>query len=149
MTEKEYFSIHGWLRRNLVKIKCCSHCKTTTAKKYDWALRKGFTYTKNKDAFIELCRSCHLNYDYTEERADKVGRAHKKLNADSTNRKQHGVKLRKAVLQYSFDGNFIREWVSTVDVETTLGIDRASISSCCNGKRYYKSAGGFIWKYKH
>ena len=55
--------------------------------------------------------------------------------------------LSKPVLQYSKEGNFIKEWPSMMKVERELGIHNSSISMCCLEK--LKSAGGFIWKYKN
>ena len=54
-------------------------------------------------------------------------------------------KISKKVNQYDLQGNFIKMWKSTREVERTLGINHTSISFCCNGK--YKKAGGYIWKY--
>lgn len=48
------------------------------------------------------------------------------------------------VLQYTLDGEFIKEWPGQIDVLKELGINH--ISRVCKGKS--KSAGGFIWKYK-
>ena len=53
----------------------------------------------------------------------------------------------KPVLQFDLNGNFIREWPSTVKVEEETGIWQTSISACCLGKR--NSAGGYTWKYKN
>lgn len=50
-----------------------------------------------------------------------------------------------AIIQYDLNMVFIREWESTTDVENTLGIN--NIAGCLTGKR--KTAGGFIWVYKH
>lgn len=52
----------------------------------------------------------------------------------------------KPVLQYTKDGEFVREWDCLTDVERELGIFQSNISHCCSGKR--KSSGGFIWKYR-
>lgn len=52
----------------------------------------------------------------------------------------------RIILQYTEDGVFIKEWGSTMDIHRELGIDNSSISKCCRGK--YKTAGGFIWRYK-
>lgn len=56
-------------------------------------------------------------------------------------------KLSKPVLQYTLDGELIREWKSTMDVQRNLGYFQTSISACCLGK--YKSAYKFVWKYKN
>lgn len=50
----------------------------------------------------------------------------------------------KVVLQYTKDGEFVKEWICMRVAERTTGIK--SIDTVCNGNR--KSAGGFIWKYK-
>lgn len=50
---------------------------------------------------------------------------------------------RKKVLQFSIDGQFIKEWPSTAEVTRQTGI--TGISLCCRGKRH--KAGGYVWKY--
>lgn len=53
----------------------------------------------------------------------------------------------KAVLQFDNEGNFIAEYGSMREAERKLGISHSAIASCCLEGRY-KSAGGFVWKYK-
>ena len=55
-------------------------------------------------------------------------------------------KCSKRVLQFTLDGEFVREWPSTREIERQLGYNNANISACCLGKR--KSAYGFRWEYK-
>lgn len=52
----------------------------------------------------------------------------------------------KSVLQFSKDGEFIKEWGCIMDIERELNILHTSI--CNNLKGLSKSSGGFIWKYK-
>lgn len=52
----------------------------------------------------------------------------------------------KPVLQFTKDGEFVREWKSARDVQRNLGYFGTYISSCCTGK--HKSAYGFIWRFK-
>lgn len=55
--------------------------------------------------------------------------------------------VRKAVLQYSLDGEFIKEWSNATVASHGLGMNiHGDIGLVCKGKK--KSAGGFIWKYK-
>ena len=49
----------------------------------------------------------------------------------------------KPILQYDLDGNFIREWECTADVGKEA---QSNICFCLSGK--YKTAYGYIWKYK-
>lgn len=51
----------------------------------------------------------------------------------------------KKVLQYDLQGNFIRKWDCTMDIQRELGIANQHISACCLGK--YKSSNGYIWRY--
>lgn len=52
--------------------------------------------------------------------------------------------ISKTVLQYTLDGEFIREWPSTQECERN-GFHHGNIVKCCQGKR--KSADGFRWEY--
>lgn len=51
------------------------------------------------------------------------------------------------VLQYSIDGQFIKEYPSMREAERQTGIK--AIWQVCIGKKYRKTAGGYIWKYKN
>lgn len=55
-------------------------------------------------------------------------------------------KLSKTVYQYSLDGEFIKEWPSTQEVQRQLGYYNTYIGKCCLGK--FKQAYGYIWKYE-
>lgn len=50
----------------------------------------------------------------------------------------------KPILQYTLEGEFVREWECIKHAKNTLHIFH--ISEVCNGKQ--KTAGGFIWRYK-
>ena len=52
----------------------------------------------------------------------------------------------KSILQYSIDGEFLKEWGSAVDIKNELGFSNANICSCCKGN--LKTSSGYIWKYK-
>lgn len=51
----------------------------------------------------------------------------------------------KPVIQYDKNMNYICEFISIKDARRKTNID--NISYCCNGR--YKSAGGYIWKFKN
>lgn len=59
----------------------------------------------------------------------------------------HGNKPQKAVLQFTKDGKFIKEFVSSNEAYRQTNIHVSSISECCLGKR--NSAGGFKWGFKN
>lgn len=52
----------------------------------------------------------------------------------------------KGVIQYDLDGNIIKEWPSTIEIQRVLGFRNANISRCCRGER--KTAYKYVWKYK-
>jgi len=51
-------------------------------------------------------------------------------------------KKEKCILQFSKEGDFIREFKSAGEAAEILSLNRRSISSCCSGTT--KSSGGFI-----
>ena len=55
-------------------------------------------------------------------------------------------KYKQSVLQYDLNKNFIKEYPSLKSASETCRTTNSAISRCCRGK--YKSAGGYIWKYK-
>ena len=51
----------------------------------------------------------------------------------------------KKVVQYTLDGEFIKEWLSAREAEAALGIARTGIGKCCLGQ--YKQCGGYLWSF--
>lgn len=71
------------------------------------------------------------------------------INYGTRNKRVSGAmtngKLSKKVLQYTLNGEFVREWPSANECGRN-GFDQANVSACCRGvKPHYK---GYIWKYK-
>ena len=60
--------------------------------------------------------------------------------------KQINGKKSKPVLQYTIDGEVVREWPSAMDAERNGGFSSACICMCCKGK--IKKHQGCIWRYK-
>lgn len=52
----------------------------------------------------------------------------------------------KKVNQFDLQGNFIKQWNSTREIERELKINHSLISNCCRGKR--DTVKEYIWKYK-
>ena len=57
-------------------------------------------------------------------------------------------KRSRAVLQYSVDGEFIKEYYSMSQASREVGILCECICGVCNGRYGYKTAGGFKWVHK-
>ena len=73
---------------------------------------------------------------HSEDTKRKMSEAHKEKIYANT----------KPILQFSKSGELIAEYSSLTKASRQTGCSAPNICSCCKGK--YKSAGGFIWKYK-
>jgi hypothetical protein len=76
---------HSRLHRRLIRrhgnATKCENCRVKNKKRYEWALRKGHSYSDNPMDYIQLCTSCHRSYDFNEDirsklKAKKVGELH-------------------------------------------------------------------------
>ena len=86
---------------------------------------------------------------HTEESKKKISEKQKgKKLSEETRRKMSKARINgkqsKKVLQFTLDGEFVREWLSIAEC-TRNGYNGANICYCCQGKR--KSAYGFKWCY--
>lgn len=91
---------------------------------------------------------------YSENNLNIITRKHmseslKGENAPLFNKTGKEHPSSKPVLQYDLDGNFIKEWECTMEIQRELGISNTHISACCLHKPHCNTAGGYIWKYKN
>lgn len=90
--------------------------------------------------------------DKTDNRVECLEWCDNKYNINFGTRNQRVAekntngKRSKPVLQYDLEGNFIKEWPSTMEVERKMGFLNQNISTCCQGK--YKQSYGYVWMYK-
>lgn len=95
----------------------------------------------------------HINEIKTDNRAEnlewmsisenvKYGNGIKRSSISRTN----NPKRCKPVIQYSKDGNFIKEYMSIKIASDITNIESTNITACCHDRR--KFAGGYIWKFK-
>lgn len=54
----------------------------------------------------------------------------------------------KVVLQFDLTGNLMAEHSSTEEAAKSVNASQGNVANCCNGKQYYKTVKGFIFKYK-
>lgn len=62
-------------------------------------------------------------------------------------KKKTSEKLMKPIVQYTKNGEFIRNWKGASEASKETGINSVNINQACNGK--LKTSGGFIWKFKN
>lgn len=55
--------------------------------------------------------------------------------------------LRKSINQLDLDGNLIKIWNSSHEIQKETGFHRAHIVSCCKKKKHFHTAYGFKWEF--
>ena len=104
--------------------------------------------TIKTDNTVFLNEDGSINYEKTNLRwVTPKENSNNPLSIVNKSESKKGIKNHRhqPVLQYDKDGNFIREWDTMTEAETTLNINH-KIHVVCQGKR--KTCGGYIWKYK-
>lgn len=74
--DASYFAIHMWNNKEWGKASKCDNTQCVyprknaarswvhTPKRFEWALKRGREYTRNRKDYYQLCKSCHAKYDY-------------------------------------------------------------------------------------
>ena len=81
-------------------------------------------------------------YDFAMECADNTLAGFVKKNG-AINGKKRSI----PILQFTKDGELVKEWPSLSEAYRQLGILQSTICDCLKGR--YKTAGGFVWRYAH
>lgn len=107
-----------------------------------WGTEKQIESLKNRRSYAGELNPNYGN-NHTQQTKDKIreSKIGKKLSDETI------IKKSKPVNQYTLEGIFIKTWIGASQAMKELGIDKASISRVCNGKK--KSAGGFYWSYNN
>ena len=108
---------------------------------------KGITTAWNKGK--KMPEEQHLRMfgrKLSEETKLKISMTKKGVKSSIESIAKRSIKLKKPVLQYDKNMQYITEYSSIKEANIVLGIAYQHIGACCRGER--KSAGGFIWKFK-
>ena len=88
----------------------------------------------------------HINENKTDNRACNLEWNTRRENVNHGTHNERVAKAKsKSVGQYTLDGELVKIWPSTIEVQRQTGFSQGNISLAANGK--YKQAYGFIWKY--
>lgn len=128
--------------------------ETTKEKLRQYKGEKASMYgKKHSKESIEKIRKGSIGRPVSLKTRQKISEANKKYNG--MRGKTHTEKVRKQVserfsipvLQYTLQGEFIKEYPSITQAQLELNIISNHIGCCCIGRR--KTCSGFIWKYKN
>lgn len=132
----KYDALHSRLRRTFGKAKECVFCFSKTCKRYEWAVKKGRTYSLNIDDYFSLCPSCHRKYDETEERRNKISKSLKGKNVLGKN--PAAKKVIDTITGFIYN--------TVTEAAISLSIKRTTLVMMLNGKnknrtnlKYYES----------
>ena len=116
---------------------CVTLCKNGKIKNYTIHRLVAEAYIPNPDNLPQInhkdenkANNCLQNLEWCDA----------KYNSNYGTRNE---KLKKPILQFTLDGDLVREWPSAIDVGREV---RSTIVNCLKGR--YKTAYGYIWKYK-
>ena len=88
----------------------------------------------------------HKDEDKTNNRVENLEYCDRTYNNNYGSRNERtAIANSKPVLQFTKQGEFIKKWKSTREVERELGFNHSNIAQCCQGK--LKSSNGYEWKY--
>ena len=95
--------------------------------------------------------ACNLIFLTNSEHAKihQTGRKYSvesKIKMSEVHKGSFNNKCSKQILQFTLNGDFVKEWPSMSEVERQTGFSKSKICLCCSGKR--KKAYNYIWKYK-
>lgn len=99
-----------------------------------------------KAGVIIMNQKNKINGHFEKLTKNKIG---KKRSIDTVNKIKEGSKHSwKSVLQFTKDGEFIKEWPNFTAIRDELGYAHTNICACCKNNPKHKTSYGFIWKYK-
>jgi group I intron endonuclease len=139
--KKYYINLLGWenvLFCHLVDGRGGKRSKLTRLK-----IGMGNKGKKRSDETKKKMREARVNIIVSKETGDKISKAKKGIRVNSIFTESRNSKLRKPIIQFDLEGNFIEEFQSYREARRITGI---KMTEAVRGKT--KTAKGYIWKKK-
>jgi hypothetical protein len=153
---KEYNEIHKWIRETYGKADRCENneCKGIS-KKFDWALKTNCSYKKDMTSFIQLCRSCHVAYDFTKQRSNKISKAqigelnsfYGKCFTEEMKEKQRSKKISKSVRAFNINTSEEIIFISISECWKKLDLKKSNVIAYLKGRYNGKTYKGWEFTY--
>lgn len=105
-------------------------------------------YNGERKSLSEWARIKKINYKTLEKRVKKWG-VQEAFSTPVLSARDGGRKRKpraKQIVQYSINGEYIRDWDSLKDISRELGYFDTNIIACC--KHNTHNSHGYIWRYK-
>lgn len=118
-----------------------------------WATMKVQQNNRTNNHLISYNGETHTLSEWSEITGIRVGVINNRLKCGRSVGEALGKEriIRKGsfpVLQYTKDGEFVKEWPSSVDVERAGIAKGSAVRKCCTGWPHYNTAAGYVWKNK-
>lgn len=123
---------------------------------FEFIILELFDMTKNKDLLYVIEQKWMDVYKISNDNSYNIrfkaipNMTTKRDNSFKEKMREIRLKLSigsKPIIQYSLNGDFIRKWNSSSQVERVLNLRARNISGACKGEQH--TAFGFIWRYEN
>ena len=106
------------------------------------------------EAFLDnYSKDLQVNHKDENKENNNVSNLEMCNNKYNCNFGSRHTKLAFPIIQLDLKDNFIKEWISSREIERVLGFAHSAIINCCKGfdnkNRNIKQAYGFKWKFKY
>lgn len=135
---------------------CCRYDGKGGKDSEETRLRKQVPKNLNQHQKIEKnqkIQKANIGKKRTQEQKDKLKKPRTEEHKSNIREALIGREIKwevgrpkRIINQYDLKGNFIQEWPTIASASKYYNLNSANIVANCNGR--YKTAGGFIWKYK-
>lgn len=128
---------HAWIDRNYPKTGVCQNpnCKGVLCKRTEYANLKKHKYTKDIKDYMEMCTSCHKNYDMNDKTRKNIGLGHTGKSAYWNKKPVVAIKNENI---YCYD--------SVTQASYWLSISRTAITNCLHNRSNFAGGYKFIFK---